>query len=155
MEKEQAVAFEPSKQLITKAPVLVYIDPAKPVILTVDASPYGVRAILAHRDKNGQERPVSFASCRLHTAKQRHSQLDKEGLALMFGVERFHQYLWSRKFQAVMNHKPLLGILGPGKGVPVQASPRMVPWALKLVAYSYQLVYCSGKDLGPANALSQ
>ncbi|XP_070380207.1 uncharacterized protein [Dermacentor albipictus] len=62
--------------------------------------------------------------------KQRYSQLDKEGLALMFGVERFHQYLWDRKFEAVTDHKPLLGLLGPDKAVPVQAShqvPDAVP----------------------------
>lgn len=147
--KEQDLAFQRSKELITKAPVLVHVDPAKPVILTVDASPYGVGAALAHREKNGQERPISFVSRRLYAAEQRYSQLDKEGLALMFRVERFHQYLWGRRFEAVMDHKPLLGLLGPDKAVPVQASPGVVRWALKLAAYSYQLVYRSGKDLAP------
>ncbi|XP_037563432.1 uncharacterized protein K02A2.6-like [Dermacentor silvarum] len=166
--KEQEVAFQRSKELITKAPVLVHFDPDKPVILKVDASPYGVGAVVAHRDKDGQERPVSFASRRLLVAEQRYSQLDKEGLALMFGVERFHQYLWGREFQAITDqylwgrefeaitdHKPLLGLLGPDKAVPVQASPRVVCWALRLAAYNYRLVYRPGKDLGPANALSR
>ncbi|KAL1416979.1 hypothetical protein MTO96_027277 [Rhipicephalus appendiculatus] len=153
--KEQEVAFQHSKELINKAPVLVHFDTAKPVVLTVDASPYGVGAVLAHRDKGGQERPVSFASRRLYAAEQRYSQLDKDGLALMFGLERFHQYLWGLKFEAVTDHKPLLGLLGPEKVVPVQASPRVVRWALKLVAYSYQLVYRPGKDLGPADSLSR
>lgn len=153
--KEQEVAFQRSKELITKAPVLVHFDPDKPVVLTVDASPYGVGAVLAHRDKDGQERPVSFASRRLLAAEQRYSQLDKEGLALMFGVERFHQYLWGREFEAITDHKPLLGLLGPDKAVPVQASPRVVRWALRLAAYNYRLVYRPGKDLGPADALSR
>ncbi|XP_037564659.1 uncharacterized protein K02A2.6-like [Dermacentor silvarum] len=133
--KEQEVAFQRSKELITKAPVLVHFDPDKPVVLTVDASPYGVGAVLAHRDNDGQERPVSFASRRLLAAEQRYSQLDKEGLALKFG--------------------PLLGLLGPDKAVPVQASPRVVRWALRLAAYNYRLVYRPGKDLGPADALSR
>ncbi|KAL1419639.1 hypothetical protein MTO96_025209 [Rhipicephalus appendiculatus] len=55
----------------------------------------------------------------------------------------------------VTDHKPLLGLLGPDKAVPVQASPRVVRWALKLVAYSYQLVYRPGKDPRPADALSR
>ncbi|XP_049524460.1 uncharacterized protein K02A2.6-like [Dermacentor silvarum] len=153
--KEQEVAFQRSQELIAKAPVLVHFDPDKPVGLTVDASPYGVGAVLAHRDKDGQERPVSFASRRLLAAEQRYSQLDKEGLALMFGVERFHQYLWGREFEAITDHKPLLGLLGPDKAVPVQASPRVVRWALRLAAYNYRLVYRPGKDLGPADALSR
>ncbi|XP_070380703.1 uncharacterized protein [Dermacentor albipictus] len=45
----------------------------------------------------------------------------------MLGVERFPQYLWGRKPAAVTDHKPLLGLLGPDKAVPVQASPRVVP----------------------------
>ncbi|KAL1440273.1 hypothetical protein MTO96_001213 [Rhipicephalus appendiculatus] len=71
--------------------------------------------------------------------EQRYSQLDKEGLTLMFGIKCFPQYLWGRKFEAVME---------TDKAVPVQASPRVVRWALKLAAYSYQLVYRPGKDLG-------
>ncbi|XP_075528607.1 uncharacterized protein LOC142560405 isoform X2 [Dermacentor variabilis] len=72
----------------------------------------------------------------------------------MFVVERFHHYLWGQKFEAVTDHKPLLGLLGPDKAVAVQASPRVVRWALRLAAYSYQLVYHLGKDLKPADALS-
>ncbi|XP_070395522.1 uncharacterized protein [Dermacentor albipictus] len=82
-------------------------------------------------------------------------QLETEGLALMFGAERFHQYLWGRKFEAFMAHKPLLGLLWPDKAVPVQASPRVVRWALKLADYIYQLVYRPRKNLGPADALSR
>ncbi|KAM7307306.1 uncharacterized protein ISCGN_010942 [Ixodes scapularis] len=153
--KEQDLAFQHSKELVVKAPVLVHFDSAKPVVLTVDVSPYGVGAVLSHRGQDGQERPVVFASSRLHAAEQLYSQLDKEGLALMFGIERSHQYLWGRKLKAVTDHKPLLGLLGPDKAVPVQASPRVVHWALTLTAYSYNLVYCSGKGLGPANTLSR
>ncbi|XP_037577025.1 uncharacterized protein LOC119459286 [Dermacentor silvarum] len=58
--KEQDMAFQHSKELITKAPVLVHFGPDKPVVLAVDASPYGVGAVLAHWDKDGQERPLSY-----------------------------------------------------------------------------------------------
>lgn len=121
------MVFEHSKQLITKAPVQVHFDPAKPEVLTVDASPYGVGVVLAHRyDKDDQKHPVSFASRRLHTTEQHYSQLDKKGLALTFGVEHFHQYLRGQKFEAVTDHKALLGILRPDQAVPVQALPRVV-----------------------------
>ncbi|XP_075543851.1 uncharacterized protein LOC142578339 [Dermacentor variabilis] len=55
---------------------------------------------------------------------QRYSQLDKEGLALMFGGEHFHQYLCGRNFEAVTGHKPLLGLPGLDKAVPVQVLAR-------------------------------
>lgn len=53
------------------------------------------------------------------------------------------------------DHKLLLGLLGPNKPVSVQISPRVVHWALKLAAYSYQLFYHPGMDLGPTDALSR
>ncbi|XP_070380765.1 uncharacterized protein [Dermacentor albipictus] len=123
-------------------------------VQTVAASPYDVVAVLAHRVKDSQERPLSVASRRVHAAEEHYSQLNKEGLTLVFGVERFQQYLWGRKFRAVRDHKRLLGLLGPDKAVRVQASPRVIRSAWRLAAYTYELVYRRGKSLGPANALS-
>ncbi|KAL3224747.1 hypothetical protein MRX96_026338 [Rhipicephalus microplus] len=88
-------------------------------------------------------------------AEQHYSQLDKEGIARMFGIEVFSPVFVGRKFEAVTDHKPLLGLLRPDKAVPVQTSPRVVRGALKLAAYSYQFVYRLGKDVGPADALSR
>ncbi|XP_075556724.1 uncharacterized protein LOC142588790 [Dermacentor variabilis] len=89
---QQDRTFQRRDKLITKAAVLVHFDPTELVVLITDALPYGVRAILAHQDKDGQERPVSLASLQLHAAEQHHNQQDKEALALTFGVKRFHQY---------------------------------------------------------------
>ncbi|XP_077564639.1 uncharacterized protein LOC144180119 [Haemaphysalis longicornis] len=58
-----------------------------------------------------------------------------------------------RKFEVVTDHKPLLGLLGPDKAVPAQASPRVVRWTVRLAAYRYRMVYRPGKDLAPADAL--
>lgn len=153
--QDQQDAFTACKHLVTSAPVLVHFNPAKPVCLSCDASPYGIGAVLAHKDTEGREHPIAFASRSLSKAEQNYSQLDKEALALVFGVERFHQYLWGIPFQAHTDHKPLLGLLGANKPVPVQASPRVIRWALKLSAYKYELIYKPGKELGHADALSR
>ncbi|XP_072142312.1 uncharacterized protein [Dermacentor andersoni] len=72
LEEGAEPGLQRSNELITKAPELVHFDPSKPVALTVDVSPHGGGAILAKRDKDSQERPVSFASHRLHAAQQRY-----------------------------------------------------------------------------------
>ena len=89
-------AFVNSKKLLFSYPVLVPFDPKCEVILACDASPYGIGAVLSHRMPDGTERPVGFASRTLSATEQKYSQIEKEGLACVFGVKRFHAYLYGR-----------------------------------------------------------
>ncbi|XP_064469696.1 uncharacterized protein K02A2.6-like [Ornithodoros turicata] len=115
---EHKTAFEALKEQICHAPVLAHYDPHRPLILSCDASPYGVGAVLAQEDNEGNERPVAFASRTLGPAERNYSQLDKEGLAIVYAVVHFHMYLAGRHVQIYTDHKPLLGILGTTKPVP-------------------------------------
>ncbi len=54
----------------------------------------------------------------MNQAERNYSQLDKEGLAVMFGLQRFHKYLYGRKFTIVTDHKPLLSLFNELKAVP-------------------------------------
>ena len=67
--------------------------------------------------------PIAYASRTLNVVEKRYSQLDKETAAIMFGVKRFHQYLYGRKFSIVSDHKPLQYLLNENKAVP-RRSPR-------------------------------
>ena len=58
----------------------------------------------------------------LAPAKKKYSQLFKEGLAIVFGVERFHQYLVGRRFTVLSDHKPLQHLFQESKGVPTLLS---------------------------------
>ena len=53
---------------------------------------------------NGTEKPIAFASHTLAASKRGHFKLDKEALAIMFGVKRFHQYLYGRQFIIHSDH---------------------------------------------------
>ena len=71
--------------------------------------------------EDGAEKPVAYASRTLNPVEKRYSQLDKEALAIVFGVKRFHQYLFGRQFSIVSDHKPLQYLLSENKAVPVMA----------------------------------
>ncbi|XP_056098696.1 uncharacterized protein K02A2.6-like [Rhinichthys klamathensis goyatoka] len=152
---EQEHAFEESKRLMLSSDVLVHYDSQKDLILACDASPYGVGVVLSHRMPNGQERPISFLSRTLTSAELNYSQLDKEGLAVIFGIQRFHKYLYGRRFVICTDHKPLLALFNEMKAVPQMASPRIQRWAVALRAYEYEIVYKPGKHHGNADALSR
>ena len=130
----QHKAFDTYKQQLCSETLLVHYNLNKKLILSCDASPYGVGAVLYHVMEDGSERPIGFVSRTLAPAEKKYSQLDKEGLAIIFGIKKFHQHLYGRSFKITGDHKPLLGLLGENKRVPVMASARMQRWVLTLAA---------------------
>ena len=92
---------------------------------------------------DGEEHPIAYASRTLTASEKNYSQLEKEALSLVFGVRKFHQYLFGRHFTLITDHKPLTTILGPTRGVPPLIAARLQRWALFLTAYTYKIEYRS------------
>ena len=107
-------------------------------------------------DQVGDDKlPIAFASHSLAPAEKHYSQIDKEALAIIFGVKHFHQYLFGRHFMIKSDHKPLQHLLGERKGIPVMASARVQRWALTLSAYNYTVQHVPGKDNANADVFSR
>ena len=88
-------------------------------------------------------------------AEKRYSHLDKEALAIIFGLKKFHQYLYGHKFIIYTDHKPLLYLFDPTQAIPQLASSRLQRWALTLSAYTCSIEYKSGKSNCNADAFSR
>ncbi|XP_062532911.1 uncharacterized protein LOC134201686 [Bombyx mori] len=153
-EREQR-SFEVAKRLLSSELTLAHYDLEKPLILTCDSSDYGVGAVLSHVMSDRQERPVAMGSRTLHMHERRYSQLDKEATAIMFGINKFQNYLMGRSFTIVTDHKPLLGIFDPRKPIPNMLSPRLTRIALVLTSHNYDIIYKPGKCIGHADGLSR
>ena len=148
-------AFCKSKELLTSSKLLVHFDASLPLILACDASAYGVGAVLAHQMPDGTERPIGYASRTLSPAEKNYSQIEKEGLACVFGVKRFHSYLFGHSFKLVTDHKPLLALFNEHRSTSPQASARIRRWSLLLAAYEYALVFRKTEAHSNADALSR
>ena len=148
-------AFTKLKRMLSEAPVLTHFDPALPIVVHCDASPYGLGCVLSHLMSDGTERPVSFVSRTLSAAERNYAHIEKEGLALVFAVKKFHEYLYGHQFTLVTDHKPLLGLFAEHKGLPSRSASRILRWALLLAAYNYKLEYRPGSQHGNADALSR
>ena len=131
-------AFGKCQSVLSSSAVLVHYDDRRPLRLACDASSYGLGAVLSHVFTD-EERPIAFASRTLNKAERNYSQIEKEALALIFGVKRFHKYLFGRRFTLVTDHKPLLSILGATSEVPSMAAARMQRWGIFLSAYQYDV----------------
>ena len=147
-------AFNKVKEMLASNLLLTHYDVSMPLKLSTDASPYGVAAVLAHV-VDGFERPIAYASRTLSPAEKNYSQLEREALAIMFGIKRFHKYVYGRKFTLVTDNKPLSIIFSPTKDIPTVSALRLQRWALVLMAHDYTVEYRKSSDHGNVDMLSR
>lgn len=153
--KECSQAWSKCKELLTQNTVLVHYDPNKPIVVAADASPVGVGCVISHIMPNGEERPVAFASRTLTSSEKNYSQIEREGLAIVFAMAKFNKMLYGRRFILYTDHRPLTTIFGPKKGVPAVTAMRLQRWALLLMTYTYDIRYKRSEDNSNADALSR
>ena len=72
--------------------------------------------------------------------------------SIVFGVERFHENLYGRKFTNINDHQPLKLIFSRSK---VTCPPRIQNFSLWLQKYDFELEYAPGKTMLVSDALSQ
>ncbi|KRY35447.1 Uncharacterized protein T01_5966 [Trichinella spiralis] len=144
-------AFRDVKRLLSSDAVLTHYDGEKP--MRCIATWFG--AVLCHKLSSTQEIPITFYSRTLSTMERNYGQIDKEALAVIAGVKKFHEYLYGRQFTIITDHKPLFGLFVPKKETPQILSPRMLRWSILLNAYDYTINYRPGKEIANADALSR
>lgn len=136
----QENSFVKLKEELTNSRVMAYYQPYADTKIIVDASPIGLGAILTQKQRNNTFKPIAYASKALNETEQRYSQTERESLAVLWGIQKFHYHLYDRDFTVITDHKPLEKILS-SRGNP---TPRIQRWVLKLQPYKFKVVYEPG-----------
>ena len=84
--------------------------------------------------------------------QQMYAQIEKELLAVKFGLEKYHQYVYGQSVIVETDHNPLLGIVSKPLA---EVSPRLQRMLLRCLRYQFKLIYKPGKDMTLADALSR
>ena len=145
--KQQKNSLDQLKQLLSASPVLKAFDPSKPVTLNVDSSKSGMGAVIMQDDQ-----PIEYASCALSHAQQAYAQIEKEFLAIQYGLNRFHQYVYGQQVHVETDHLPLLGIMRKGLN---ELTPRLLRMRLRTQYYDFRLTFKPGSKMFISDTLSR
>jgi hypothetical protein len=147
LDEEHIRCIETLKINLSSETCLKFFDPKKPTVLEVDSSMKGLGAALL---QDGQ--PVAFASKSLDATQSNYPNIDREMLAVVFGITRFHTYLYGRPFTVITDHKPLEMIVQKPL---LKAPPRLQRMLQKIQGYDFRVEYRAGKQMTLADALSR
>ena len=98
-------AFDAIKAEFQKKIILPYFDRNKETILQTDASKKGFGAVILQ-----EEQPIYYALRALTSAEKNYQNLEREAQAAVWGMEKFHYFLYGRKFILQTDQKPLVSI---------------------------------------------
>ncbi len=129
-------AFRSLIERLVKSPILAFPDFQKEFLLATDASGVGIGAVLSQLGEDGLEHPVAYSSRILQKHERNYSTIEKECLAIVWGIKEFKHYLYGRPFVVITDHSPLSYMYQS-----TTDSVRLQKWRLQLQQYVFEVRY--------------
>lgn len=130
-----------------QAPVLAYVDPAKGLSIQCDASSQGLGAALLQGGT-----PLVYAGRVLTDTETKYATSEKEMLAIVFALEKWHQYTFGHHVTVYLDHKPLEGITKKLLG---RAPKHLQGMLVRALAFDVDVRYLNGKKMFLADTFSR
>ena len=145
-------SFNSIKACLASADVLRHFNAKELVTVITDASPEGLGAVLV---QGKEEKPVIYVSRSLSEHEKKYSQIEREGLCVVWACQRLRQYLYGQHFKLITDNKPLAQVLGPNAQLPTLAVSRIQRWAMKLAEYDFSVEVRRSEQIPVADWLSR
>ncbi|MEL7307950.1 MAG: reverse transcriptase domain-containing protein, partial [Pseudomonadota bacterium] len=126
--------------------ILTLPSPDEKLILRTDASNDCIAAVV--ETVSGQ--PVSFLSRKLNKTELNYDIVEKEALAIFWGILRSKLFLLGREFKVYSDQKSLKYLFNCDK-----TTPKIIRWRLALQPFNFTVEHCSGKNNPVADCLSR
>ena len=148
--KPGKVHFESFNRLKVEIPnmkALPYFDVNAETTPQMDASKKRLGACLIWKGK-----VICYASRDLTKTEQNYHNLEREALGTIWGMEKFHYFLYGKKFTLETDQKPLVSIYRKHM---IDISPRVQRLIVRSFPYlPFKVVYKKGIDIPVADPLS-
>ena len=133
-------AFLELKHILSSDTVLRTPDYSLPFIVQTDASEFGIGVVLS-QIVGGIEYPVCYLSRKLLPRERNYSTIEKECLALVWGVQMLDPYLFGRTFIIQTDHNPMRWLMS------IKAkNQHLLRWSLVFQEYRFQVIDRKGSQ---------
>ena len=148
--EEAERAFHLLKQKLMEDIVLAFPDFSKPFMLTTDASDFAIGGVLQQPDDQGRLRPLSFFSRSLTGPECNYSALDREALAIVYGLKINRTLILGFPVRVATDHRPLTWLFSTK-----DASGRIARWQMLVSEFDIIIDYIPGRENVVADAMSR
>uniref|UniRef100_A0A0K0EA36 Reverse transcriptase domain-containing protein n=1 Tax=Strongyloides stercoralis TaxID=6248 RepID=A0A0K0EA36_STRER len=147
---DQENAFKGLKGKLIEAPILGKPDLEKNFIVHTDASEEAIGGVLLQEDSEKRIRIIAYTSRTLRDVEKRWQITEKEALAVVFAVRKFHHYIWGKVTDVYTDQCAVVSIKNAKEN-----QTKLRRYQLTLMAYNLNIYYKEGKRNVLADLMSR
>ena len=123
------------KEKMVTTLILVFPNWKRPFHVHVDASSITLGIILAQPRDGGIDHPIAFASRKLSSAERNYTTIEREGLAMVYALQKFRHYLLGSHFKMFIDHSTLKYLVSKPMLV-----GKICRWLLLFQEYDFEII---------------
>jgi hypothetical protein len=128
------------KEKMVTTPILVFRYWENTFHVHVDASTITLVSILVHPGAGDLDHPIAFVSRKLLESEKNYNTKEREGLAMLYALQKFRHYLLGKHFKMIIDHYALKYLVNE----PLLVG-RIYRWLLLFQEFNFKVIVKPGK----------